>query len=109
MCVMVVVAIVRPMWFGCVVRAGLVMKQDRTCCSCLGVDGQVWSLTGLVSIEGDVNFKNLTAGFVDVYCDSSLNDIRVDANLCDLQDKASWGIVEREVVTNRARKRRSEV
>ncbi|MQL76496.1 hypothetical protein Taro_008888 [Colocasia esculenta] len=46
----------------------------------------VWSLTGLVSIEGDVNFMNLTAGFVDVYCDGSLNDNRVDANLCDLQN-----------------------
>ncbi|MQL99400.1 hypothetical protein Taro_032126 [Colocasia esculenta] len=46
----------------------------------------MWSLTGLASIEGDVNFKNLMAGFVDVYCDGSLNDNKVDANLCDLQD-----------------------
>ncbi|MQL80821.1 hypothetical protein Taro_013271 [Colocasia esculenta] len=46
----------------------------------------VWSLTGLASIEGDVNFKNLTAGFVDVYYDGSLNDNRVDSNLCDLQN-----------------------
>ena len=30
--------------------------------------------------------ENLTAGSVDVYCDGSLNDIRVDANLCDLQN-----------------------
>ncbi|MQL84668.1 hypothetical protein Taro_017171 [Colocasia esculenta] len=72
MCVMVVVAIVRPVWFGRVVRAG--------------VDGQVWSLTGLASIQGDVNLMNLTARFLDVYCDGSLNDIRVDANLCDLQN-----------------------
>ncbi|MQM05156.1 hypothetical protein Taro_037962 [Colocasia esculenta] len=46
MCVMVVMAIVRPMWFGCVV----------------------------------------CAGSVDVYCDGSLNGIKVDANLCDLQN-----------------------
>ncbi|MQM01663.1 hypothetical protein Taro_034421 [Colocasia esculenta] len=78
-------------------------------CGVRRVDGQVWSLTSLASIEGDVNIKNLAAGFVDVYGDGSLNDIRVDANLCNLQDKASWRIVEREVVSNRARKCRSEV
>ncbi|MQL68403.1 hypothetical protein Taro_000698 [Colocasia esculenta] len=72
MCVLVVVAIVRPVWFGRVV--------------CAGVDGQVWSLTDLTSIEGDANLKNLTLGLVDVYCDDSLNGIRVDANLCDLQN-----------------------
>ncbi|MQM14108.1 hypothetical protein Taro_047036 [Colocasia esculenta] len=47
---------------------------------------QMWSLTGLASIEGDANLMNLTAGFVDVYCDGSLNGIRVDAKLCDLQN-----------------------
>ncbi|MQM04969.1 hypothetical protein Taro_037774, partial [Colocasia esculenta] len=52
----------------------------------LWVDGQVWSLTGLASIQGDVNLMNLTSGFVDIYCDGSLSDIRVDANLCDLQN-----------------------
>ncbi|MQL72651.1 hypothetical protein Taro_004990 [Colocasia esculenta] len=35
---------------------------------------------------GDANLMNLTAGFVDVYSDGSLNGIRVDANLCDLQN-----------------------
>ncbi|MQL87137.1 hypothetical protein Taro_019670 [Colocasia esculenta] len=35
---------------------------------------------------GDANLMNLTAGFVDVYCDGSLNSIRVDTNLCDLQN-----------------------
>ena len=101
----------------------------------------MWSLTGLTSTEGDVNLMNLTSDFVDIYCGGSLSDIRVDANLCDLQNiglpedsflssfslflalfscpllphyfqwlqKASWRIVEREVVTNRARKRQSEV
>ncbi|MQM15720.1 hypothetical protein Taro_048670 [Colocasia esculenta] len=39
-----------------------------------------------MSIEGDVNLMNLTASFVDVYGGSFLNDIRVDANLCDLQN-----------------------
>ncbi|MQL72859.1 hypothetical protein Taro_005199 [Colocasia esculenta] len=85
-CVMIVVAIVRPVWFGRVVGAGFVLKQDRTCCSWLGIDGQVWSFTGLTSIEGDANLMNLTSGFVDVYGDGSLNGIRVDANLCDLQN-----------------------
>ncbi|MQL94261.1 hypothetical protein Taro_026913 [Colocasia esculenta] len=47
---------------------------------------EVWSLTGLASIEGDANLMNLTAGFLDLYYDGSLNDIRVDANLCDLQN-----------------------
>ncbi|MQL93348.1 hypothetical protein Taro_025995 [Colocasia esculenta] len=61
-------------------------SQCSTRSSYRRIDGQVWSLTGLTSIEGDVNFKNLTAGFVDVYWGGSLNDNRVDANLCDLQD-----------------------
>ncbi|MQL83578.1 hypothetical protein Taro_016062 [Colocasia esculenta] len=37
-------------------------------------------------LRGDGNLMNLTTGFVDVYCDGSLNGIRVDANLCDLQN-----------------------
>ncbi|MQL79238.1 hypothetical protein Taro_011671 [Colocasia esculenta] len=38
------------------------------------------------STQRDANLMNLTKGFVDIYCDGSLNCIRVDANLCDLQN-----------------------
>ncbi|MQM04045.1 hypothetical protein Taro_036835 [Colocasia esculenta] len=47
---------------------------------------RVFATMSLASIEGDANLMNLTSGFVDVYGDSSLNGIRVDANLCDLQN-----------------------